>query len=292
MGRIIILEGPDGGGKTSLARKLVAEGYTYVHSGPPEYGEDLLHQYAMTLYNANLRPGSTVIDRLSLGESIYGPLLRGRDLLGAEGQVLLRRMILGYGAFEIICLPPYEVAFQGWRKDMGVVKDARTYKLTYEAYEAHVYGRTCYDFTEDPDGVGIKHLACVKTGKLPWGVIGSKHPRFLIIGDVANHKDLDAPFISLSGSSHFLYECLHDADFLEEEMAFVNTFQLSGKKNDLGEIWITLGKPTAICLGSKAQLAFPYICSNMPHPAYWKRFHSKERQWYVDELKEIRNSCT
>ncbi len=42
MGRVVILEGPDGSGKTTLAKELVKSGFTYKHMGVPDEGTDLM----------------------------------------------------------------------------------------------------------------------------------------------------------------------------------------------------------------------------------------------------------
>ena len=40
--KVVVLEGPDGGGKTALANELVRHGYTYHHEGPPPKNVDPL----------------------------------------------------------------------------------------------------------------------------------------------------------------------------------------------------------------------------------------------------------
>jgi hypothetical protein len=63
MSRITILEGPDGGGKTTLAHHLRdSYGFRYHHEGPPEKSDLLVH-YATELYNACVDGNNHVFDR-------------------------------------------------------------------------------------------------------------------------------------------------------------------------------------------------------------------------------------
>jgi hypothetical protein len=134
---------------------------------------------------------------------------------------------------------------------------------------------------------------------LPFGVIGVTSPVFLFVGEQANQETLDLPWVSLTGSSHYLYTCLQDAGYLEQEIAFVNAFDLQGKPVNLRVVEDVTMPRVVIALGSKAgrearrMLARTTMAHGMPfhevaHPAYWKRFQSKHRQQYVDELRRIR----
>lgn len=83
---MIIIEGPDNSGKSTLSAKLAKDlGTTYRHSVKPDPKwtplEALAHS-AMTL-----RPQRVILDRLyAISESIYGPIVRGRSALGDKAQ--------------------------------------------------------------------------------------------------------------------------------------------------------------------------------------------------------------
>lgn len=96
---IVVIEGADGTGKTTLARAVTDRlGAAYLHAGPPE-----LHP--LVSYTAPLEPLAdridVVCDRWHLGELVYGPLYRGgpgltdcqfgavEDYLLAKGAVLV-----------------------------------------------------------------------------------------------------------------------------------------------------------------------------------------------------------
>jgi thymidylate kinase len=78
---LVVLEGCDGTGKTTLAADLAARhGYTVVHSGPPDGHVDLAARYRETLS----MPGKVALDRSFISELVYGPLRYGRSLLSPD----------------------------------------------------------------------------------------------------------------------------------------------------------------------------------------------------------------
>jgi thymidylate kinase len=75
---VIVLEGCDGVGKTTLAAALAARhGYAIVHGARTPEGTDLFAKYCAIL----TRPGPLVLDRSFVSELVYGPLERGRSRL-------------------------------------------------------------------------------------------------------------------------------------------------------------------------------------------------------------------
>ena len=105
MGKVIILEGPDGGGKTTLARELEKHGFLYRHEGPPPLGRDQVEYYMRSLNQAIEGPSDVVFDRLYLGELVYGPIIRGIDnLSGLEGLTLFNRLHRSKTIHQYLCL--------------------------------------------------------------------------------------------------------------------------------------------------------------------------------------------
>lgn len=81
---LIVLEGPDGAGKSTIAKHLLhmLNPSILLSSGPP--GQDPKSEYLGKLETASrsmVNGVSVVIDRLHIGELIYGPLLRGGSRL-------------------------------------------------------------------------------------------------------------------------------------------------------------------------------------------------------------------
>lgn len=136
MRKVVVLEGPDGGGKTTLANYLRdTHDYDIVKTGPPST-DDATTEYLDVLYTA-IHGQPTVLDRCHLGEAIYGPLLRGADRMGADGLSVIERVIARHGVRLIICAPPWQTLVEGWRSKEDLVKDEATLRTIYDKYLAH-----------------------------------------------------------------------------------------------------------------------------------------------------------
>ena len=78
---VVVLEGCDGTGKTTLANTLAARyDYAIVHSGRTPDGVDLVARYRSIL----AIPGKIALDRSFISELVYGPLQYGRSRLTAS----------------------------------------------------------------------------------------------------------------------------------------------------------------------------------------------------------------
>lgn len=91
---IIVLEGPDCAGKSTLATNLVGQGGRIVANGrPPEVGRLFDHYAKQISTAADHFDALTVFDRLHVGELIYGPLFRGGAALDVAQIALLERQL-------------------------------------------------------------------------------------------------------------------------------------------------------------------------------------------------------
>lgn len=103
---IILLEGPDGSGKTTLANRLIEKyGGVYIHAEyrfknkMPQYHGAILHK-AWELSKKQL----VIIDRLHISEMIYAKVFRG----GSPWPWMLKhfnRVLKMIGACTILCIP-------------------------------------------------------------------------------------------------------------------------------------------------------------------------------------------
>ena len=87
---VIVLEGCDGVGKTTIAATMVsAYGYAPAHSGRTPDGVDLVGRYRAIL----ARPGKLVLDRSFVSELVYGPLRHGRSRISIAEAVGLSSVV-------------------------------------------------------------------------------------------------------------------------------------------------------------------------------------------------------
>lgn len=159
----LVLEGPDGAGKTTLAQYLMRAHTTaeYCHEGPPPASAsgDLTGLTMIAYYACRLREpmGSAtfrVHDRWALGERVYGPTFRGHDVLGDAGMRVLWRVLEACDARCVVCLPPFEVVEANWRAKIGdLTKDADQLRRAWDAFQrfSQQYDLDVYDYTtHDP----------------------------------------------------------------------------------------------------------------------------------------------
>lgn len=136
-GFITILEGPDGAGKTTLAKAYARThpGVRVIHLGP--HVGDPFEELVQHLAN---NPGPVVFDRFHIGEQTYGPVYRGRDGLGQYGRTRIERLLRERQAIVVLALPPYEICFGNWeaRKKAGgeMFPDPSKYVKLYDRYKA------------------------------------------------------------------------------------------------------------------------------------------------------------
>lgn len=300
---IIILEGADGTGKTTLARLLETKyGFRYHHEGPPPKGVDLLRYYAHIFYTACKETQPVVFDRLHVGEAVYGPILRG-SIYGMAEIKLMNRLILAAGANVTWCNVDIGVAYINWKNRLQseLFKDEKLFVQVYEKYvqlfkDPLLDYAGLFNYTQISAELAAEALdTLVKefvTKALPVGVIGHPNARFLFVGDIANQEVLDLPFFDLGNSSLYINNALEAAGYKENEIALCNARTLDGR------VWDGIEEaasrfPCVVALGTQAEsvlwrLNLGTALKAIPHPAYWKRFQSSGTGEYVEMLASIR----
>lgn len=111
---IIVLEGPDGAGKSTMIEELKrfhmkqlgcsAETVQVWRAGPFPEGSDPWTEYVIPLSRLHAtRDWLVLIDRWHLGELVYGPLLRGQSRLSPEQRAWIDGYLASLGALSV-CL--------------------------------------------------------------------------------------------------------------------------------------------------------------------------------------------
>lgn len=100
----IVLEGPDGVGKSTLAQRLSAQhGFRVVHSPKTPDHLDLATRYREILSSAD----RILFDRCFVSELVYGPLHRGRSrITWSEALDLAESVMDRTGLFVHLTAPP------------------------------------------------------------------------------------------------------------------------------------------------------------------------------------------
>lgn len=138
---MIIVEGPDGAGKTTLIDRLRDEfGLEVAPRVVSKDAEAMVDLQRWTEENVGRGFRPEIFDRHRLiSEPIYGPLLRSTPEPGFDDRVWLINMMYNLYELEplvIYCLPPFEVCWENVKDDPDnkVVAEPRNYKLLWHAY--------------------------------------------------------------------------------------------------------------------------------------------------------------
>lgn len=154
----LVLEGPDGAGKTTLAQNIIAAtryDTLYTHEGPPPPAVardgDALEAYYLEQLVETAPHRIHVMDRWAVGERVYGPLFRAGDVLGYGRLERLLNTLRIAGDRCVVCLPPYERVLDNWRaKKRDMTTSPESLRAAYDMFlmlaEAHRLER--YDYTK------------------------------------------------------------------------------------------------------------------------------------------------
>jgi GTPase SAR1 family protein len=153
---MVIVEGPDGAGKTTLVAQIVKK-YPKFKMSPYEkrdqawFDKSRQRTYkalADCVYGLHTK----LYDRLFYSELIYGEITRGRTLFSPYEKDFVERCLRTFGSPMILCMPPLEVV----KMNVGRTEQhdfvAENIDKIYRAYANLIYAPGCilYDYTTTP----------------------------------------------------------------------------------------------------------------------------------------------
>jgi len=260
--RLVIVDGPDGGGKTTFINQLVDHyGFeTLYHdqvqlkNGVPIPSVGKFETYTQVVRDARRRGRNFVIDRFYLTEIIYGQVMRNGDIFGPHRRVLIERFLRSLSAKTVICLPGLDQVQHNWAEKRklpwDMVKKTGDYvdrleKITsiYRLFSEEVdknWELIGYNYNAKPtDEAGYDRVieqVMTNPRRLPYQVIGDPFAKFLIVGEQINHKrqSFGLPFYSqeADSSSAYLTKAIVEAGLSERQLAFVNAVTPAGQVTD------------------------------------------------------------
>ena len=121
---IIIIEGPDGSGKTTLANTLSKQtGYPVIHRSQPKTEEEkaeMLQGYIDTIKAGR----NAIFDRCWYSEMVYGPVMRDASVITYPAMYELERMLAKRGALIIHCKDDPDILWhRATRRGEDYIKD-------------------------------------------------------------------------------------------------------------------------------------------------------------------------
>lgn len=314
MKRIFILEGPDGGGKSTLAAQLerqLAGPVITTHHGPyREDGATVWRRYLTSMLTAYADLAHVVLDRSWLSEPIYGAVYRGgANRIDAAERRMLERVALGRSAGLVLCRPGWaacEASFRA-RKEVGgeMLDDTAQLRAVYDAYkqlelaslfQGGVFAEypALYNYEQQTPGGVIEQLRLTPMENLGPG-IGAWRPGqvALIVGERPGGFGgrWHLPFVSLTegGCSAWLANQLEAADIAEHDLYWINAYDGPEERGAAcSSDWVDALQPKLIvALGEgaggwcvKRNLGHVQVS----HPQHHKRFKHRQAYPLIKEL--------
>ena len=301
---IIVIEGVDETGKTTLAEQLVElTGATLLHFGPPE-GHHPLDQYGLVI-ERHARGEDLILDRFHWGELVYGPHYRGKSTLGREGFAWMEALLASRGAVTILMDgDPDKIYERVVASDDDFVRHDRNHleklrqsfrKLAPDCWTPlHVY-----NIDHFPMGVGSQPnpgniVRWVRHREENFTDLWWRWPRttgfirrdygILLVGEQpadpeGEHKTPFTPYDGTCGQYLLEALCLYKVG----SWALANALAPDGAEEDLLGYWLALGAPPTVALGQVAHRVLS--AQGVPHtttyhPQYVKRFHYDRKPEY------------
>jgi hypothetical protein len=294
---LIIIEGPDGAGKTTLVGQLcVQDTYHHdlpvvppivLHARPPK--RHPLDEYVVPLASYPVAWGRTIIcDRWHVGETVY-PAVLGRD---TQYDVAVRRYVdlflRSRGALIVMLNPPLPVLVDRVSSrgdDLVRPNQLGRVRAGYDSFYSEVLCLR-YSTTQTQPGL-ITELARTEEYDVallrPYTTyVGPRQPRILLMGQ---HRGVEArlaygplpafmPYPATSG--HYLLSHLDPGG----SVGLANACDVDDPKG----LWHALGEPRVVALGQAADAGLtdagvPHGVA--PHPQFVRRFHHSHGAEYA-----------
>jgi hypothetical protein len=317
---LIVLEGVDKGGKTSVVRALsklhlkTGRGqFTCLHQGPPPEGVNLVEHYERPLLQPEMitRCLSTedlvVLDRWHVGELVYGPLLRGGSRLTEGAALHVELLLQSLGATQAL-VQPYDVqeTLKRHRRQPDLLLTSQQASEVAEWYRVYAVHRDNW-YQYDSGAASATELALellqdsadytrevLPVATAHPSYLGDPQPDVLLVGDTrSNGADAltwtTKPFTPAAtlSSSTWLMDALAAAPVPPTMFGLVNAREPGVQ---LRKLWSDLGEPRVVALGNEAVRAMKenkLEYTKMCHPQWARRFRHSHREDYAKALRRV-----
>ena len=314
---MVIFDGPDASGKSTLIKDLRSQGFQIHKPYYPSTNQLKYYLLSGPLYQ------NLWLERYYPSEMVYPRVKPGRPIMEEYKQYLIEASLAPFNPVHVYIRPRADVIMDNL-KDRGddyiTPGDVDKMVSEYDAFMLRsLFPVITYDYKKDSVSELLKKITLArKTNQIPkpapfypnvLSAGDNKTPNnIMFVGEEPSATSLGQgflrPFISDSGSSLLLHECLYEAGVYGDGMPyFTNFFKFTSHEqsavranSESLDAEIQKAQPSKIiCLGQKtydhvkAIIDHSFLGSRYPqviklnHPSYIKRFGGKEE--YIQQIK-------
>lgn len=293
---LIVLEGVDGAGKSTLADRLIhalGDEHLRLHQGPLK--GDPLKEYEWEL-GRMYSPSSgihIVADRWHVGELVYGPLYRGVSKLTPAMTRHVELYLDKLGAYKVVVSENIHVINKRLKSRGEDFLQDHHVGLVWDFYNEWAESEGWATTTSDAVTQNILRPALRKQTEAEdlevfKSYVGSAHPKHLILTDADETTGYGRPFFNAAmvpypdTSGHFLLTALEEAKVRDYGIACATA-------EDVPFLWHTLGRPNVVALGSiAAKIARAIPHHTISHPReFMRNSRATTRRRYGLDIKEM-----
>jgi len=299
---MIIIEGPDAAGKTTFVKWLRENMEVGVQkSYYPKVNQLSYYLHSSTIY------GGFFQERYYLSEIVYPRFKKNREAMEDWKQFLIEASLMQNGPVIIYLRPEKETILENLRirgDDYISEEEVDDMLHWYDwAIERSHVPHFNYDYKKDDVEAVVEKATDQHIMDFdeydPFRYFlssGSAKPGgIMFIGEDPSDKSVGEgfirAFISDKGSSAFLHESIAKAGIYDKEMPYFTNFG-KGFDNDNDKLEVLNNeidylKPRKIICLDKIMHQKIGQGEYLEHPAYVKRFHSKDHDWWIEKLKDL-----
>lgn len=309
---LIILEGPDGAGKTTLAEIIRAEisrqypngdRCEVLHKGPPT--ADPISEYEGPLFAYRPLKGMHIVcDRWHIGEVVYAPVLQRDSHMDVAMLRHIDLLLRSRGALIVVLNPPIETLIERTqqRGESFITEDQlRAVHLRYNSTQLPRYLYDVSYMIEPPDIYELAKGIVRSARQLELDAIqlhrfetyiGPPKPDVLLLGENRGvggrltHSGRPA-FVPAPGTSgHYLLS--HLSTWGTEQRPETYGLANACDVDDPLALWKTLDQPRVVALGKFASSCLTDLGIQhgaVPHPQFIRRFHHHSGPRYAEVIR-------
>lgn len=318
---MIILEGPDNAGKSTLLQQMLAEepGLRLLHRDRYKPGESIALSYFRALLPADgdrARHGFSVADRLIASECIYGSLFRNGCRLTLAEHHALEQLLVSYSARVVHCDVSHATLRKTWGEreqlyqcDPAVISDAYRERLrdVFPALAVHRYNWQAFNSEDQRSLILADHTSTMVHRRpaldwwsaVPYGIGCLVQPAVMLVGEeLSPRAQVPVPFTG-GPAGEFLAWSLARVFYvhprLRTQLYTTNAIKNGNEKDVaiLREEVRFLQPDLIIALGRTAEKYLEAIDAKftaLPHPQFWRRFNWKRKHEYPNMILQAMGS--